>query len=229
MRRTAFALVLSLLLVVLLTTTGAGLALTAAAESAMTASVARDLDHTLAVDSFLACLPQLMKANGQVKTEMPDRRDVRRFSLAFGHCQIDAELTPEQHKHRIGLNRPSDGLLPELRAMARTHGLPERNVRLRPIVDQQNGRGLPPLVWFDQIVEPTQLEEVFHLGVPAIDVSHTDRRPSWSDLISFWHTDSRQTYAIEMETRVQQDARRWYVVVSLTENDVQVHYRGAVG
>ena len=225
-RRRAFALVLSIFLVAMLATTGVGLALTAATESITAVWVARDLDHRLAVDSFLAFLPQLLKAQPTNSPWSSIMDDKRRFSLTLGDCHLQCEVKSEKEKLHIGSD--SDQNLGYLREIARSRGLPEDNIKLRPILHSVGKTRLPKFVWFDQIVQPTEFEEVFRWVFPELDDHDTVKRKTWSDLISFWSDAGGTVLALEMETRIACDSRRWFVVVSIIGKDLEVLYRGGV-
>src|SRR5512134_2415805 len=93
MQRRSFALVLTLFLVALLAATGAGMALTAAVESVLMGQVAREIEHRLAVDSFLVCLPALLR-EGRKRSFGPGEGapHTMRLALDVGDVQVECEV-----------------------------------------------------------------------------------------------------------------------------------------
>ncbi|MGD2111017.1 MAG: hypothetical protein PVI86_16695 [Phycisphaerae bacterium] len=225
-RRTSFALVLVLFLVVLLATTGAGLALTATTESVTAAYVARDLDHRLALESFLLYLPELLE-RGETSPEPGARSDVRRrLKLAVGDCRVRCLITPE--KEKLHLASASQDVAARLRELARAHKLDAANIRLRPIQPREDTETLPQFVWFDQVVEAADFEEIFRWVIPDAGDRTQAESKTWSDLISFWGTGQASALALEIQTKVEADVRRWYGVVSVADDNVRVHWLGKV-
>ena len=229
--RRSFALVLTMFLVALLATTGTGLALTAAAESIMVTWTGRDLDHRLAVDSFISCLPQLRRAQPLETSAAADGSRAQRLRLTVGECELEGRIRPENGKLQLGAARSADQSAAGLRQLAHAHGLPEENVKLLPIPPQREGATLPSLVWFDQVIQATQFEEIFRWAFPAPSdprSPNATERTAWSDLISFWNAETESVLAIEIETRIGTDARRWYIVAVVADHDVRVLYRDSV-
>jgi hypothetical protein len=225
-RRRSFALILSIFLVAMLATTGVGLALTAATESITASWVAHDLDHQLAIDSFLVLLPQFLKAPSASTPLSFLRDDKRHFSIALTGCHVECEVVPE--KNKLHIESHSDQSMARLREIARSHGLPEDNIKLRPILDDDGKTRLPKFVWFDQIIQPTEFEEIFQWVFPEAGDKERVTRKTWSDLISFWSNVGESVLALEIETTIAADSRRWFVVVSTTGKNLEVLYRGGV-
>ena len=225
----SFALVLSIMLVVMLTTMGASIALTAASEAAMTSRVGRDLDHRLAVDSFLVCLPHLLRALTDTDPSSQSSQRKIRLNLTFGNCRVECDMKSEASKRLITNALNLEVTLTELRTLARAHNLPPDNIKLRPVVEREDTSGLPRFIWFDQVIAPTQLEEVFRLSLPPNtgDSQAKERRP-WSDLVSFWKGAGDSVFSLDMETTIGDDSRRWYLIVSVRGQDVEVLYRGSI-
>lgn len=228
-QRRSFALVLSIMLLVMLTTTGASIALTAASESTMTSWVGRDLDHRLAVDSFLVCLPHLLQTHNDVDPSSQSNQRAIRLGLTFGNCRVKCDMRSEASKRLIANVSNLKLTLAELRTMARAHNLPPDNIKLRPVVAHRDTSDLPPFIWFDQVIEPTALEEIFRLALlPDKDDSRATKRTPWSDLVSFWKGAGDSLFSLDMETTIGNDSRRWYLVASLQGQDVELLYRGPV-
>jgi hypothetical protein len=222
----SFALVLAIFLVTLLVTTGAGLAITATAESVTAAYVARDLDHRLAVESFLIFLPRLLDAQQHPAQPAGGKRDKRHLELMFGNCHVRCEVAYE--KGKLNLATASQETLPRLRALARSHGLSEADIKLRPVVQTNETPKLPTFVWFDQIVQATNFEEIFHRAIPGPTDQRPAERMTWSDLISFWDVGDSTVLALEVQTTMGIDIRQWYVVVLVDAENVKVLWQGMV-
>jgi len=217
------------MLVVMLTTTGASIALTATSELIMTSWVGRDLDHRLAVDSFLVCLPHLLQAHNDPDPSSQSIQRTIRLGLTFGNCRVKCDMRSEASKRLIANVSNLEVTLAELRTMARAHNLPQDNIKLRPVVEHEDISGLPRFIWFDQVIEPTALEEVFRLALlPNTDDSQASERRPWSDLVSFWKGAGDSLFSLDMETTIGNDSRRWYLVASVKGQDVEVLYRGPV-
>ena len=122
--RRSFALVLTIFLVALLATSGVGLALTAATESIATDWGARDLDHRLAVDSLLTCLPQLLRAQENTTTSIRPPGHPEPIVLRLSECRIQCTVRTERDKLPLGTEAALDTLIGRLRELARTHGRP---------------------------------------------------------------------------------------------------------
>ena len=220
LERRGFALVLSLLLVALLATTTTSLALLTSTESLSAGAVGRDLDHRLALESFLACLPKLRAAT----PTSPNDRGVTRLGLAFDDVRVDCEMRSESGKHLPASTGAADQTASALVQLARTHDLPVENLRALPIVADKDRRELPAFVWFDQMIAQTEFEEVFRWRTQDREQAEPSTRTTWSDLLSFWSGRGGSIYGLEIQTQVARETRRWYVVAELTSGDVAVWF-----
>lgn len=219
-QRTGFALVLSLVLVALLATTTMSLALLTSTESLAAGAVARDLDHRLALESFLACLPELKAA----APTSPADHGVTHMELAFDDVRVACDMRSEAGKHVTTATGTADRAASQLVELARTHDLPVENLRALPIVVRKNQQELPAFVWFDQLIAQTEFEEVFRWRVRNSEQPGPSSRKTWSDLLSFWSGRRASLYGMEIQTRVAQETRRWYVVAELTPRNVKVWF-----
>jgi len=221
--RSGFVLVMTLLLVTLLTATTAALALNLMAESTTTAWVARDLDHRLAVDSLAYCLPELLSKAAVLGQVGNQRAAERRVELTVGRCEVRCIVQEESNKLHIADDTVST--LDRLRELARSNGLPPQNIALRPTVPTDD-QSVPRFVWFDQIVSPTGVEEMFRRR-HVEDEMQRDRR-AWSDLVSFWSAYADGPLSLQVETQVGSDVRHWYIIVELNGNKTRVLYQCSV-
>ena len=223
----AFALLVSLLLVTMLAATGAGLTLFATTESIRADYVALDLDHRLAADSLLVALPKLLAQRSEGSEKDLINRDTIRLEAVIGSCHVRCAVRPESGKLYLGGRSTPDGYQENLRNLARTNGLPPENIAIRPILGTEETREWPKFLWFDQIVCPTELNEIFHWEVlTKEDEQNKSKRKTWSDLVTFWNARGR-ILALDLTTSIGTDMRRWYWVISVSEGRVEVLYRGA--
>lgn len=220
-RDRAFALVLSLMLVAMLATTSVGLGMLVSTETVRTRAVSRALDHRLAVDSLLAFLPDLLRGSVEQNHAVP-ADGAKHLSLMVGPAQIECFARPENRKTRFAGGAQDTRMVAQLHELARSNGLSEQSVVLRPIVESDETRDWPSFLWFDQLIDPMEFEQTFRW-------MHVDsrQRKTWSDIITFWNT-SKQGLILEISTTIHVDVRRWYVVVELAGDDVRVLYRGLV-
>ena len=226
--RRSFALLLTMLLVAQLAVVGSQLSMLVAAESLMVGRVASDLDHELAVDSFLVCLPSLLKQSqdtpGHGSAATPA---VRTMELIIGRCHILCEARSEAGKQSVTSRGSNINSL--LRELARSNGLPLESIVLRPIAHPRGKKPWPEYFCFDQIIQPHEFEEIFHWRLSSsllAKASGLTPRPTWSDLISLWHDGTGDTYGLTCVTTIGNDRRRWYVVCSISGDETKVLFRG---
>ena len=228
MRKTGFALLMTVFLIALLTATGVGVSMTAMTENINTQRASRNLQHSLAVDSLLACLPAALEhpqPGASVGSEEPA---ARRVHLEIGPCRVDALVRDEAPKWQ-----PPPGLSPEqamgeLKALASANGLAAENLRIRPIVEENRESSSPTFVWFDQFVERSGFEDVFRWDFPGPDEEHVEPKKCWSDAVTFWGDASGEVVSIEVRTRIGDDSRQWYLVASIENDEARELYRGIV-
>jgi len=224
----SFALVIALFLVVLLATTGAGLAMTTTAESFATGWAAHDLHHRLAVDSLLECLPEVLDRGRRAPSSALDSRTPPHITLAFADVRIECDIYSERGKLLLGSNQEGTSVERALHDRAREAHLPEENIKLRPIVDSHAAGGrLPRFVWFDQFVKATQVEEAFRRRFASQAAGSEEARKTWSDLVTFWSA-ANAVQTLEVETNVAGQRRRWYLVVEREGSLVRVLFRGGI-
>jgi hypothetical protein len=226
-RSRSFALVLTLYLIVLLATTGAGLAFTASVESVLAGRTADDLDHLLAIDSALTCLPLLLlEPSSRPSAPGSSPAAVRRVEATFGPCRVTADVRREREKFSPRAGEAVDSVRARLRELARRHGLPEENVVVWPLVTPPQAPRLRAFMWFDQVVKPMGLEDVFRWRLPAEESSPSRAKKTWSELLTFWSGRSGETLSVDLQTHIENDVRRWYVVVSVQNNRFGVLHWG---
>ena len=217
-QRRGFALVLALLLVAMLATTTMSLALLTSTESLAAGAVGRDLEHRLALDSFLARLPQLRAAAPALSEE----RGVTSLELAFDDVRVTCDMRSEAGKHQPASAGGADRAASTLVQLARTHDLPVENLCALPIVARDDGRELPAFVWFDQLIAQTEFEEVFRWRMRDKEQPKPSTRKTWSDLLTFWSGQGGSVHGLEIQTQVGQEIRRWYVVAEVAPREVKV-------
>ena len=225
-RSRAFALVIALMLVALLAVTGSGLATLASTESIRAGVVARDLDHELAVRSLIACLPQLRTSPQEQQQSAETDPRTPPFTMRVGDCDVRCTLTTEAGKFHIGERSGGTSVIERLRGLAQAHQLPETSVQVREVQPSDASRGLPRLVWFDQLFAPAGFEEVFRMYVPG-RAGPEPRRKVWFDLVTFWDGQG-EVLALEVSTTIGSDVRNWYLVIDMVDGRAEVLYQGLV-
>lgn len=225
-RNRAFALVLSLMLVAMLATTGVGLGLLASTEVVRSRSASHALDHRLAVDSLLTFLPKLLEGESE-RHHSGTADDAKHLVLQVGAVRVECFAHAEDGKMRIPDGAGGNRILPRLRELARSNGLSELSIVLRPIVESDGTQDWPRYLWFDQLITTTDFEQTFRWRHSSMPGEEAPRHTTWSDLLTFWNT-SKHALALEITTSIQTNIRRWYVVVDLTGDKVRVLYRGVI-
>jgi hypothetical protein len=129
----AFTLALTLFLTVMIVVSGGALALTGSVESLAASQHAAQFEHELAVNNFVACFPRLLKA----ALETPHDRDKAiRLELSYDSYAITCLVRSEAEKLNLGTTIDPESLATKLRDLARRNGLPETNVRVRPLAKE---------------------------------------------------------------------------------------------
>ncbi len=226
--RRGYALVLSLFLIGLLAASSGGLAMLTATESIRSAWVARDLDHRLAVESLMACLPDLLAKPNDAPTDIENKTNERVLRLTLGDCAVMCRVTPEAGKLNMSAGSQARDASDQLRALGQTNGLPPEHVQFTPIVDSQKTRGWPKALWFDQVVRAHDIDEMFPWPVDNPAVKPKSPKPSWSDHLSFWPAAQGQTWSLLVTTSIEADRRRWYVVATIVDGRAHPLYLGAL-
>lgn len=227
-RPKSFTLVLTLFLVSIVAATGAALSYTATTESLIMEWVANDLDHQLALDSFLVCLPQLL-AETKPSTQRPRGNEaVRYISMEYGRARISCRVSPESGKFHVAKHITSEQLRAELLHLARSNGLSAENIRPQPVIGGKEADRTAAYYWFDQIINPTAFEEIFRWSSPRPEGAKEPVKHTWSDLVSFWNTSQGDLLALEVETTIGSDSRRWYVIVRVAGAKTEVLCREAI-
>lgn len=225
-RNRAFALVLSLLLVAMLATTGVGLGLLASTEVVRSRAVTHALDHRLAVDSLLTFLPKLLEGESD-RNHSGSADDAKHLVLQVGAVRVECFAHPENIKMSVADGSLGNRILPRLRELAASNGLSEQSVVLRPIIESDETRDWPRYLWFDQIITPTTFEQIFRWRHAPMQGRDARARATWSDLLTFWKTSNR-ALSLEITTSIQKDIRRWYVVVDLAGDEVRILFKGMI-
>lgn len=220
----SFTLVLTLFLTVMIVVSGGALALTGSVESLAALQHAAHFHHELAVGNFVACFPRLIKK----ASETSGKHDKAiRLELSYDACTIRCVVNSERAKFNLGTRIDPTAIATHLRDLARRNDLPEANVRVRPSAHELASEIGSRVFWFSQVIQPTQLEEVFHWSFPDPAEDEAPRRKTWSDIITFWKGHGSEVFSLELETHIQGSAsRRWYVVVSMTNQSAEVLYQG---
>ena len=221
-RKSAFALVLAILLVALLATSGVGLALTAMGESTIAEWSVHELDHQLAVDSAVRMLPRLLA------TETSSRRtqitgDKMRMSLSVGSIGVTLWAQPEGSKLRAGGTLNDSTLMEQLNRIALDEGWPVDNILLHPLLSDLKDLKLPRFVCLDQLVRPTGLEEMYVRPDSSVDRSR-QHLVAWSDRVTFWSSAVGRVYALNIKSQSGSDNRWWYAVVAIGSGDPRILY-----
>jgi hypothetical protein len=224
-RKRSFILVLTLFLLTLLISTGSTLSVGALVETIACTRLAATLEHELALQSFVNVLPKLWRSRLERRTGQPS---VTRLELSVGRCAVRCDVRPERTKLNLHKITDLNATTQRLKDLARANGLPVEQVRLRPHRNKADEPNATALAWFDQIVQPSGFEEVFHWRLLATDEDESARPKSWSDLVTFWDSTSGEALALEIETRIEDDVRHWYVVVALEGGRARILHRSSI-
>ena len=189
---------------------------------------AGDLDHRLAVDSFILFLPELLAQRDASEDRRAPSAGPRMIDAHIGTCRIAGRLHPDTGKLRPARNSNDGRFLGRLQEIARANGLPEESLIADPVLRLPETEGWPAFLWFDQLISPTTFEEIFRLYLPNPTGVEPDSRKTWSELLTFWGADRGRVVAVELQTVLGSDTRRWYLVLELSNQKARVLYRGAV-
>ncbi len=217
---------MSLFLVTILATTGVGLAMFTSVELLRADQVALDLDHRLAAESALRTLPSWIDLKSSEAVSGRPRDDKRQAVLKFGDVVVECAAAPESGKLNLASQGNNSNVAAQLRSLAGAHGLLTKNIKPRPILETGDTRGQPNYVWFDQLIAPTQFEEVFRWRLKDNDETTTSTKKTWSDLLTFWQGRGN-TYSVELVTGIGSNRRHWYGVVDLVDRKPRILYLGA--
>lgn len=217
--RRSFTLLLALFLLALLAASGSGLALLTAVENLRSDWAAHELDHRLAAESLLNLLPALLERQSHSRQRQRQGSSRRRVELSFGHFQVVAAVTDESEKAYIDSESDLSAVRAKLRSIANSHGLNAEAIREHDGYAAAKDEGDPGLVWFDQILVTTSVEDVF----PWVDATPDDRgrsvRETWSDHITFFDDAA---YSAVIHSRIGTDTRRWYGVINVDDGKVDI-------
>jgi len=219
--RRSFTLLLALFLLTLLAASGSGLAMLTAVENLRSNWAAHDLDHRLAAESLLNLLPTLLERqshSGQRDRQEGSRRGVE---LTFGHLHVSAEVTDESEKAYIDPKSDFSEVRAKLRSIARANSLNAEAIREHDRYATTNDERDPGLVWFDQILVTTSVEDVFPWIEPTLDAPNREAHETWSDHMTLFDD---ATYAAVIHSRIGTDTRRWYGVINVDEGKVDIAF-----
>src|ERR1043166_2458757 len=175
-RARSFTLVLTLFLAVMIVVTTGALALTGSVESLAASQHAELFEHELAVDNYVACLPQLLKTAHEASGDHPK---TLRLEMSYNSCTMTGLVSSEGDKLNLATTTDLASLAAKLRDLAQRNGLPEASVRILPLAKEPASAMGNRLFWFSQIVQPTQYEEVFHWAIPELAANENPQQKTW--------------------------------------------------
>ena len=281
-RRRGFALIITLMLVVLLATTMAQLATVTSVESIRIERRVNTLTHELAADSALRVAAQRLR-NGSAVVSDIDRLGSHVFTMKLGRCRVRCRIADDGAKFDVRAFDQDSTAFPlrrKLEALGRRFALTETRIRLKPLAADSR----PPsqrYVWFDQLFESPDPGALFCwtpdepyvawsdvvtcFGTGRVDVRRASRQVldvllgdldrslgrkistirkrhggvDLQDILQAVDADVRQKvsariahglerYALTIETAVRADLRQWYVVATINDQTIDVHYRGQI-
>lgn len=225
-RRSAFALVVTMMLITMLVTSGSALAILTSTDALRARHISRGIDHELAIKSLLVVLPELLKESREAVSTVSDNSQARIIQTQVVGCQMTLRVKRESGKFYIPANSDQASLITQLRHQAATHGLPYDALEPRPLSQKNKQEFKANWVWFDQLVASNRIDGVFHHSLP--NSAEEDSSVSWSDLITFWPTASSSRYSLEIRTSFGHSNRYWYAIVDVSTDQADVIYCGGI-
>jgi hypothetical protein len=202
-----------------------GVAFFTSTESIRSSYVGRSVQHELAVQSLLAALPELLKAEENGSREGLRER-IALLEIAVGPCRVVCSVRAEKDKLIVRSASTDAEITGRMAGLAATNNLPGDNIQPRPILENDDTRGWPGYVWFDQLIRPTEFEELFQWRPLSAEGPDAPQKP-WSALISFWADSQEQLLSLDIQTTIGVHVRRWYAVCAAGDQEVTVHFLGA--
>lgn len=178
--RPAFALLLTLLTTVLLASIVSQLVVTTATESVRAARLAHTLAHELAADSTVRVTAAALRQDASIPVSL-DRDGIFEMRFEVGIVATRVRIADDAAKLDVRALTNERHLVRKLNSLARRAGLPQAQVRLRPIGADRNDE-YRPYIWFDQLLEVDEPDVLF-----ATDGD--DCRRVWSDLLTCFGDD----------------------------------------
>ena len=182
----AFALVTALLLIVLLVSVGAELALVTSTEAVAAGRRHHTLAHQLAVDSALLVLAERLDPANPASVDVIqslDRFGEARQALQFGEVQVTCTLRDDATKFNPSFfQRPDEAfsLTRKLEMLGTQLRLPPARVELKPLLVEPSDTPGLRYMWYDQLLGDVTPGALFNLAdAPA-------QRSAWSDTVTFW-------------------------------------------
>lgn len=278
----SFALIVTLMLVVLLATTATQLVTATSVEALRVSRGASTPAHELAVDSVLMVAAERLRNHPTVVRDL-DRLGHHVFEIHLGECHVHCRIVDDGAKFDVAAfaaDGQSHLLTRKLRMLSRSFGLTGTLVRLRPVVTDSDSQPRR-YVWFDQLLDDPNPSALF-------DWTRNGQRVVWSDVVTCFGggvVDARRArrevlaalfddvdrsltrkivtarekrsdvdawgflqkllpdqrsevqsriahglnrYALNIETAIHADRRRWYVVATIGQASMDVHYQGQV-
>lgn len=206
--RRAFALVLVIGLIALITPIVGSLSLFAATDGRALRLEATTLQHELATQSLAKLIDQLSENDAPALTH--EEQAWRRLQLDVGSCTAVAYI-PQNTSRAVQVSgRDAVDLKSRMTALAEKHDLSPEAIDPRPVL-HADYMDLPAVLVLEQLVMPYGLEELYrwHEVEPA-DVEHRRglaQKPVWSELIAM----PGRSHYFDAVTAIGTDVRRWRV------------------
>lgn len=184
--RSSFALVSTLLLLIMLIAISTQLTTTVSIEAVVAGRRANDLAHELAVDSSLLVLADRLgeTKNNPYIVEL-DRTGRTQFEYNSGNVLVRCVMRDDGVKFNpLRFSAPSDRsrLERKLELLATRSHLPDVRVDLQPILSETKADKSTSLYrWFDQLFSEVEPGELFR-----INEDESSPSAAWSDVVTFW-------------------------------------------
>lgn len=204
-RRSAFALVTSVLLLALVLSVAMQLVATTSVEAVAAARRHRSFAHELAVDSALILVAESLgdrEEQGRALLEALDRDGFAEATFPLGEGSVHYRIADDAAKFDPRMfQRPGDEhkLIRALDTLRMRFRLPDVAVSLKPQLAAAEVGPVRRYHWYDQLLTDVKPGAVFRLQAPQDAIQP---RPVWSDAVTFWgdgRVDLRRVTAPALE------------------------------
>lgn len=201
-RTGGFALLATLLALVVLATLASQLAMVTATEGMIAEVQARNLAHALAVDSAVQLTAlKLRQDDPRFQRDLErDRFAVIEFTV--GPTAVHVILQNDQAKWDVsGYRKPEQmpGLFEKLRLLARKKSLPAPKEFPRPILYEDQPDGGRSFACLEQLLPAVPAAAIYHLQTGAIPRNLLDVAPGWSDYLTVFGNGSTDATRMDPE------------------------------
>lgn len=188
-RRSAFALITSVLLLALVLSVAMQLVTTTSVEAVVASRQHRAVAHKLAVDSAIVLLADSLTRHDEDGRRIVDALDqdgIAAATFAVGHAIVHCRIADDGAKYDPAIfQKPEDQrkLIRSLEMLRANSQLPGVTVSPAPVLTQSDQTDLRSFYWFDQLFNDVKPGAFF-----ALEATQESAKalPVWSDAVTFW-------------------------------------------